>query len=113
MVFLLPIVALRVSRLYQSTNRHGSGEPGLSLSLALIMHSPCVSSPEDAQVSLLYKHTKFPDNPELVQNIATAAASLHEKLARLDLDRTDISAYSRNFMRRYQRKLHANLQKFS
>jgi len=49
----------------------------------------------------------------LVQNVATAAAGLHEKLARLDPDALDISDYARGYLRRYQRKLHTHLQKFA
>lgn len=63
-------------------------------------------------MSLLYSHARFPDNPELVQKIATATTRLHEKLATLDPDRLDISKYNLKYLRQYQLKLRTNLQKF-
>jgi 2-polyprenyl-3-methyl-5-hydroxy-6-metoxy-1,4-benzoquinol methylase len=64
-------------------------------------------------VSLLYRHAQFPDRPDLVRKIASASSSLHEKLADLDPDRLDLTDYTRSYLRRYQRKLHTHIQKFS
>jgi 2-polyprenyl-3-methyl-5-hydroxy-6-metoxy-1,4-benzoquinol methylase len=77
------------------------------------MQVSCGLSHEEPQVILLYRHSDLPNNPELVKRIATAASSLYEKLATLNLDRLDLSDYNRAYLRRYQRKLRTNLQKYA
>lgn len=63
-------------------------------------------------MAVLYDVAKFPNNPELVRKVATAAESLYEKLAALDVKRLDVSDYNAEYLRRYQRKLRTHLQKF-
>ena len=64
-------------------------------------------------MGLIYRHAKLPNNPELVDRTTFAQESLHDKLAAIDVDTLDLSEYNRAYLRRYQAKLHSNLQKFA
>ncbi|MFQ5511164.1 MAG: methyltransferase domain-containing protein [Candidatus Krumholzibacteriia bacterium] len=64
-------------------------------------------------MGLMYHYARFPDDRELVAAVAAAGSRLHDKLAALAAERLDISDYNKHYLRRYQEKLHSNLQKFA
>jgi 2-polyprenyl-3-methyl-5-hydroxy-6-metoxy-1,4-benzoquinol methylase len=64
-------------------------------------------------MGMTYYHAKLPDDRELVERVSAAAGRLFDKLALLEVDRIDVSDYNRGYLKRYQVKLHSNLQKFA
>ena len=59
----------------------------------------------------MYPFASYPNRPELLQAISTAAARVERQLRRIEPLYMDISEYNRRYLQDYQRKLHTRLQR--